>query len=62
MSKKYTRDLVKTCKVNKLDKKALKLRNPDNFETSKEYCLARESFNRITAKETQVSPLGRIGV
>ena len=34
-------------KANKLDKKAIKLRNPDNFETSEKYCLARKSFDRV---------------
>ena len=46
-SKKYTRDLVRVSKANKLDKKAIKLRNPDNCETSKEYRLAYESFDRV---------------
>ena len=32
---KYTRDLVQVSKANKLDEKAIKLRNPDNYGTSK---------------------------
>ena len=46
-SEKYTRDLVKASKANKLDEKAIKLRNPDNYGTSKEYRLAQESFDRV---------------
>ena len=46
-SKKYTKDLVKVSKANKLDKKAIMLRNPDNFETSKEDRLAHESFDGV---------------
>ena len=47
ISKKYTRDLVKECKGNKLDKKALKLRVSDNYETEEDYRLARESFDKV---------------
>ena len=43
---KYTRDLVKASKANKLDVKAIQLRNPDNYSTSKEYRQAQESFDR----------------
>ena len=46
-SRKYTRDLVRVSRANKLDKKAIRLRNPDNFATSEEYRIARESFDRV---------------
>ena len=44
---KYLRDLVKDSKANKLDVKAVKLRSPKNYETKADYCLARESFNKV---------------
>ena len=46
-SKKYTKDLVRVSKANKLDRKAIKIRNPDNFKTSEEYRQARKSFDRV---------------
>ena len=45
--RKYTRDLVRISKANKLDRKAITLRNPANFNTNKEYQITRKSFNRV---------------
>ena len=44
---KYSRDLIKDIKANKLDVKAAKIRALKNYETEADYCLACKSFDKV---------------